>query len=481
MAYPKHGEIELPLLGALQALGGGGHPKDIYPLVAEHFPDLTEEERIARLPSNDSTYRWHNLVQWVRQTLVEKGEIDGSTRGLWKLTSKGRTRLEQSNGSRGSVAIPTVTGLNLELPPGTGVEDEILEPSESIRDPFDPTLIRVDRATPTLDLLVRRIRNGEINLSPEFQRKGGIWTTEAQSRLIESILIRIPLPAFYVDATCDDYWIVVDGLQRLTAIKRFIIEGSLELRGLEFLSQIEGKRYTQLPRNFQRRIDETEVTIFTIQAGTPETVKFNIFKRINTGGLPLSAQEIRNALNGKQVRDFLISLAASQAFLRATGGGINDRRMADRECATRFCAFVLRDPETYSGKDFDAFLNDVMREIDTMPPAKLVSLENKFQNSMDAAYEIFGPYAFRKFFGRNHRLLPINKAVFESWSVNLADLSPDAIQRLIDRKNEILDAFATLMNDAGFQAAVSQGTGDVNKVKLRFRRIKELITNFLDR
>ena len=101
-----------------------------------------------------------------------------------------------------------------ELPPGSGSDaEETIESADEIHDPFDPTLIRVERENQTIDLLVKRIRHNEINLSPDFQRKGGIWTDEAQSRLIESILIRIPLPAFYVDATDEDSWLVVDGLQ----------------------------------------------------------------------------------------------------------------------------------------------------------------------------------------------------------------------------------------------------------------------------
>src|SRR5438876_5212290 len=92
MSFPKQSEIELPLLKTLQELGGKAEPKELYPKLAEIFPQLTEEDLTARLPSSPSTFRWHNLVQWSRQKLVEKGDLDGSTRGIWKLTARGRAR-----------------------------------------------------------------------------------------------------------------------------------------------------------------------------------------------------------------------------------------------------------------------------------------------------------------------------------------------------------------------------------------------------
>jgi restriction system protein len=82
MSFPKQSEIELPLLKTLQELGGKAAPKKLYPKLAEIFPQLTEEDLTARLSSSPSTFRWHNLVQWSRQKLVEKGEIDGSTPGV---------------------------------------------------------------------------------------------------------------------------------------------------------------------------------------------------------------------------------------------------------------------------------------------------------------------------------------------------------------------------------------------------------------
>jgi len=92
MSFPKQSEIELPLLKILHELGGKAEPKELYPRLATIFPRLTQEDLTARTPSNPSIFRWHNLVQWSRQKLVEKGEIDGSTRGVWKLTARGRAR-----------------------------------------------------------------------------------------------------------------------------------------------------------------------------------------------------------------------------------------------------------------------------------------------------------------------------------------------------------------------------------------------------
>lgn len=369
------------------------------------------------------------------------------------------------------------------LPEGID-ETETTDPEGIISDPFDPTQIRVERSTPTIDLLTRRIAHGEINLAPDFQRKGGIWTEDAKSRLIESILIRIPLPAFYVDATDEDHWLVVDGLQRLTTLKRFLVEKDLKLSGLEFLSELEGKTFDDLPRNLQRRIEETEVIVFLIQPGTPPAVKFNIFKRINTGGLPLSAQEIRNAINGDRVRNFTLRLVESIAFKTATSNSIGDKRMADRECVTRFAAFMLTPPADYRGKDFDNFLNTTMSSIDdpdVVTDAEILELSKQFDEAMKRARIVFGKFAFRKYNGPNRRLSPINKALFESMSCSLARLSETEAKQLEERKNEALEAFAELNNDPDFAVSISQGTGDPNRVRRRFDRMEKMLKSIVSK
>jgi Protein of unknown function DUF262 len=131
-------------------------------------------------------------------------------------------------------------------------EDE--EGGDSLVAPFDPTKIRIEARPMTVDLLVRRIKEGALNLSPDFQRKAGLWKPGPQSRLIESMMIRVPIPAFYIDATDEDNWLVVDGLQRLSVLNRFMIRKELRLADLEFLTVHNGKTFDGpdgLPRAMQ--------------------------------------------------------------------------------------------------------------------------------------------------------------------------------------------------------------------------------------
>lgn len=149
-----------------------------------------------------------------------------------------------------------------------------------------------------------------------------MWTDVRKSQLIESILLEIPIPMFYVSSEEDGEWTVVDGLQRISAFRDFVLginfvnskkvkeEGAgMKLTGLEFLKELEGKQMKDLPTKLYNRILEAEFSVTVINPGTPEEVKRNIFKRINTGGMPLSPQEIRNALYGGAVSGLLNEMA----------------------------------------------------------------------------------------------------------------------------------------------------------------------------
>jgi len=362
----------------------------------------------------------------------------------------------------------------------TGVEREEVVGEDRRDSPFDPTMIRVETRPLTIDILISRMEENEINLAPDFQRKAGIWKDDTQSRLIESILIRIPLPAFYMDTTDEDNWVVVDGLQRLTTLRRFVISQELRLSGLEFLTQLNGKSFEELPRNFQRRIRETQVTAFLIARGTPDEVKFTIFRRINTGGKPLSPQEIRHALNQGPITRLLAELSQAPEFQRAIDYGVSDDRMDDRELVLRFMAFVLIPYQSYTRQDFDGFLNVAMRQMNKMSEQELQNLASAFKHTMYWANEIFGKDAFRKRYEARARRKPINKPLFEAWAVNLHALNDAQLRRLKEQKETLIAKFMELMNtDRSFDSSISQGTGDVSKVQTRFDRIGVLIKEVL--
>ncbi len=373
----------------------------------------------------------------------------------------------------------TLSGVEQELPSEAGNDLQIAEP-------FNPDDIDVTTRSMTIDLLLSRIRSKAIDLEPDFQRRRGIWTDRQQSRLIESLLLRIPLPTLYAAEDEGEDWAIVDGIQRLTTITRFIDPDAIEetplaLTGMEYLGKsFNGKLFDDLPARLKRRLRETELVVHVIRHGTPQEVKFNIFARINTGGMPLSAQELRHALIPGKAREYLGRLAGLEAFKQATTHSIRDERMADREMVLRFLAFSMTRPEEFRAYEFDRFLGDAMRQINRLNDVDLERLEREFTRAMNNAQEIFGQDAFRKRYRETDGRFPINKALFETIAVSLANLSDIERERCISRQDEVRRRMMEAMQDREFDSAISQGTGDIGKVRKRFEKVSTIFKEVAD-
>jgi len=352
-------------------------------------------------------------------------------------------------------------------------EDEYL-PVPEIR-PFDPSKIDIDMKTMELSSIIKRLQYGEINMNTDFQRKSGLWTEVQKSQLIESLLLRIPIPAFYFDGGIKDNWLIIDGLQRITALKEFVVDQSLKLTGLEFFKDLEGMNFTELPRTFTRRIDETNIIAYIVKGGTPANVKYNIFKRINTGGLELKPQEIRHALYQGKATKLCKRFAGFPEFQEATTYSIRDDRMMDQEFVLRFVAVCYYGIDKYEGV-LDNYLNGAMEYLNSSECADEAEIEEQFKKVMSASKKIMGKYAFRKL-GTNGIRRPINKAIYEAWCRNIFSLNDDQLELLGKKGKEVYSLFLGLCNDSGFLQVIK--ASDKKSFLMRFNYIDNMLKEVL--
>ncbi|QBH19200.1 DUF262 domain-containing protein [Alcaligenes faecalis] len=354
--------------------------------------------------------------------------------------------------------------------------------------PFDPSKIDIIAKTMTVSSLEDRLENSELDLTPDFQRQANVWDVKRKTRLIESILLRIPLPSFYFSEDLDGGYAVVDGLQRLCAVFHFknpeLLNAAthanlpqLKLKGLQYLEELEGKTYADLDRKFQRRISELEITTNIIRANTPSAVKFNVFARLNQGGMPLNAQEIRNAIFPGEWRDQLRSLAESEPFLRVTDGKVKTVRQQDMELVLRFIAiWQLGDPyRRPSGQTLDEFLNSTVEHVlSRWGGAAWKEAGEAFHHAIDATHRVRGKHAFRKSTGDQIRN-PVNRGLFEAELIVFGALRPEELDVVSDRKRKVEALFSeALTEDVDFNRSLLYGTGSAESSNARiaaFRRI----------
>ncbi len=363
--------------------------------------------------------------------------------------------------------------------------------------PWNPNDIRITTKNFTIREIYTQIQDKEPNqekeldLAPDFQRSF-VWKTKQQIRLIESILLGIPLPAFYFNQDKDGAQQVIDGVQRLTTIKRFMSD-QLELKEehLEYLGPLKDSKFSTLDTATKRRFSNTQIVAHVIEPQTPDDVKYDIFNRVNTGGSALTAQEIRHCMSKTRSREFLRKLVECNSFDNAMGKFFwnnknpdkkwirESKRMTDREIALRFCAFYVVPLEEYAkASSLDAFLLDFSRWIDHKAKQDdLKKLEIAFQQAMQNCHQVLGKAAFRRWLLNTPSPKgSINRAIFESQAIALADYPPDLV---LANKEIIQRTLRSLFSDPTYDNAVSFGTGSYRKVNDRLDMPRKALRKIL--
>lgn len=335
--------------------------------------------------------------------------------------------------------------------------------------PIDTLLIRKD--TRTVFDVVRRIDKEDFVLDPDFQRDF-VWPVDKQSKLIESVVMRIPLPVFYLAEDKQGRAIVVDGLQRLSTFRDFL-GNKLKLK-LPDQEGLHGKKFEDLPAKLQNRVEDCNLELYVIDSKVPERAKLDIFERVNSGTV-LTRQQMRNCLFMGPATRWIKKQVTTKLFLDSTGKSLDAKKMRDRECVNRFCAFFLLGVEKYK-KDMDDFLARALESMNAMSDETLDQLASTFQRGLRNNFELFGKHAFRKHApGQQDRSI-LNASLWDVMSTGLARYSVDHVKENADQLRE---AFYDLLSESDFNDAITYGPNSTKKVAKRFQMAEAMFKEVL--
>ena len=328
--------------------------------------------------------------------------------------------------------------------------------------PIDTLLIRNEPRT--IHEVLRRIGQGQYVMDPDFQRDF-IWEDAKQSKLIESVLMRIPLPVFYLAEDSQGRMVVVDGLQRLSTFQRFV-NNELRLR-LPDRPSLDRKKFEDLSPKLQNRVEDCNLILYIIDSKVPLQAKLDIFERVNSG-VPLTRQQMRNCLFMGDATRYLKEQSKTDLFLQATGESLRTSTMRDREFVNRFCAFQLLDLDSY--RDMDEFLADCLKKMNA-DAELLPTLADQFKTTLGNNFHLFGKHAFRKHEPEQEYRSVLNASLWDVMSTGLSRYP----QQIVEERSELLkDRFYQILADEEFVYSITYSPNSVKQVRYRFHKTQAM-------
>jgi len=326
---------------------------------------------------------------------------------------------------------------------------------------------------PPVKTIVREISDKELIVNPEFQRKS-VWDRGRKSRLIESLLLNIPIPVCFFAEDEDGRKVVVDGQQRLRAIEEFI-SGQYALYGLQVLSDLNRKRWTDLSPRQARIIENRVIRCIVISESSDPAIRFEVFERLNTGVVPLTDQELRNCVYRGSFNKKLNELARHPNWLQLLRKSKPDNRLRHHELVLRYLTFL--DRISQYRPPLKHFLSEYMREYRHADTEQLNNFESAFKKAVSSNQIIFGDKAFRRASVARDGSIKwdnaINRAILDIQMFSGYWISENS---LYERAKEIRKEFVRLCTeDSEFSDAITKATADRAKVLIRFRRYGQLL------
>ncbi|MDF2367860.1 DUF262 domain-containing protein [Sneathiella sp.] len=348
-------------------------------------------------------------------------------------------------------------------------EKPIYEIDEDFDDPDpDQTPLR-DRkvVTQPYDLavaaLVDQIKSEQIflrplNDRPNFQRKY-VWTNTLASRLVESILLNVPIPPCYLSQNEEYEFDVIDGQQRLYSLYRYL-DNQFPLTDLEVLSEFRKLRFHELPSKDQRKLKTYTLRCIVITNESHPEIKFDVFQRLNSNTVPLNAQELRNCIHRGEFNNLLGELASGDILLKVLKKKMPDKRLRDEELILRFFAFHNLGLEKYR-TPLKHWFNEAAKIGRSYTPEKIQELKSIWNDALEVATILFHPEeCFRRDESR-----AINRALFDLIMYTAKNLTvADALKIKVDFKKK----YNELNRNEEFQDLISRSVDHKKRTLRRF-------------
>ena len=328
-------------------------------------------------------------------------------------------------------------------------------------------------------------QDGDLLLQPDYQRKY-VMNVKLASRLIESILIDVPIPVVYLAEEADGAYSVIDGQQRLTSFISFI-EGTLpdnsvfRLKSLNVLKELNNKSFTDLKKEDQTKIKTTTIHTILIKKESPEDIKFEIFERLNTGSVKLNEDELRNSVyRGKYIK-LLSELEADQDFHSLVRNDRYKNRMIYRGMFLRFFAFSEKTYLNYSAS-MKQFLNKELRDNQNLSDSKANEYRKRFKHCIELVKMTFGEHAFRRY------VIDVNKGVNGQWTngintalfdIQMCGFIHYSKHDIAPHTDRIREAMINLILDDSFFQSIAVRTNDKDQVQTRFKMWFQALDNIL--
>lgn len=352
-------------------------------------------------------------------------------------------------------------------------DSSILEPEidADARDPDEIPPKNRTVITQPYDLVVEslatQIEKKTLFLQPSFQR-GYVWPIATASKLIESILLSIPIPPCYLSQN-DNFEIdVIDGQQRLTSIHKFL-DNQFPLTGLVVLSEYNDKRFFELPPKMRRKIETQTIRCIIISNESHPDIKFDVFERLNTNTIPLNAQELRNCIYRGTLNKTLREFSEDSTWLKIIGRKTPDKRMGDVELILRFYAFRYLGLESYR-TPMKNWLNDAADAGRKMSPEQIETLQEDWRRCINNCLTWFEPLkCFRK---RDSKA--INKGIFDLVSTTAAATDEHVA---IERRDAFSKAYYELLENDEYLDVVSRSIDHKKRTIRRFQIWNEKIAS----